>query len=371
MQPRTIKINDYILGEGRPPCMVAEVSCNHMGSLERAKEIMKVSKEAGADVIKLQTYTADTLTMKADQGHFKVDHPLWKNMTLHDLYAKAQTPFEWMAPLFEYGEELGLIVFSAPFDFTAADLLIKLDAPLFKIASFEAVHLPLIRKVAAAGKPLVISTGMANEQEIDEAVSTAREAGCDEIVLLHCISSYPTPIEQANIRTVELLKERFGVLVGLSDHTKSTLAAELAVGLGACMVEKHVMLTADDDTYDKAFSLTPDQFAELVTACKSQTPQKFAAQCKTEEAQKALGRASFDMKEGEVKSVAFRPSILVAKDIKAGEKFSADNLAIRRPGAGLAPKYWEDVIGKKAAVSLSRGDAMSWDAVEGAKQHTA
>lgn len=358
---KTVNIDGCKVGAGYPPFIIAEISCNHMGSLERAKDIMRAAKDAGADAVKLQTYTAETLTMNGPQEHFKIDHPLWNNMTLHDLYAKAQTPFEWMKPLFDLGEQLDIILFSAPFDLSAADLLIDLNQPVFKIASFESVHLPLIQKVASSGKPLIISTGMANEQEIEDALSAARLGGCEDIILLHCISAYPTPVEQANLRTIEKLSERFGVLVGLSDHTTDNLVAEIAVGLGACMVEKHIMLNADDDCFDKAFSLTPDQFSDLVTRCKAQTRKNYEEHCKSAYVQKILGEASFKMKAGETSSTIFRPSILVHKDIKAGETFTEENLIIRRPSAGLAPKYWNDVIGKTAACDLSYGDALTGD----------
>ena len=360
---KTVSVNGYEIGFNQPPFMIAEVSCNHMGSFERAKDIMRAAQEAGADAVKLQTYTAKTLTMNGPQKHFQIDHPLWNNMSLHNLYAKAETPFEWMKPLFDFGEELGITVFSAPFDITAAQLLIDLDVPLFKIASFEAVHLPLIKKVAATKKPLIISTGMANEQEIDEALETARAAGCEDIILLHCISAYPTPKEEANLRTIEKLRDRFGVLVGLSDHTTDTLVAELAVGLGACVVEKHIMLNANDESFDKEFSLIPSQFAELVEKCKAQTSENFKQQCQQDDVQKILGVPGFQMKDGEKNSTIFRPSILVAQDIKAGEIFTEENLIIRRPSAGMAPKHWDDLMGKVAACDLEYGDAMHWDHV--------
>ncbi len=361
---KVINISGYEIGMGRPPFMIAEISCNHLGDLDRAKDILRAVKDAGADAVKLQTYTADTLTMNGKQQHFQIDHPLWNNMSLHDLYKKAQTPFEWMKPLFDLGKELGITVFSAPFDLTAADLLIELDAPIFKIASFEAVHIPLIKKVAATGKPLIISTGMANEQEIEEALNAARNAGCDNIMLLHCISSYPTPIEQANLLTIEMLCERFNVPVGLSDHTTDSLVAELAVGLGACIVEKHVMLEAGDDSFDKEFSLIPSEFAELVQRCKAQTPEHFKKQLLDDNVQKILGVGSFKMKDGEKNSTIFRPSILVSSDIKAGDKFTEDNLIIRRPSAGLPPKYWDELIGETASCNLKYGDAMDWNYVE-------
>ena len=361
---KTISLNGMKVGEGCPPYIIAEVSCNHMGDFETAKALIKAGFDAGADAVKLQTYEADTITLDGPPEHFKMHHPLWHDMTYHKLYAQAQTPFSWMKPLFDYGRELGITIFSAPFDMSAADLLIELDAPIFKIASFEAVHIPLIKKVAATGKPLIISTGIASAQEIEEAVRAAREAGCKDLLLMHCVSSYPTPLEQAQLSKIALLRNRFDVLVGLSDHTRSTFTAEIAVGLGACMVEKHIMLNKDDDTFDKEFSLTPDEFAELVRVCKSQSPEKFAARKNEPDVITAIGTPGFERQKGEKDGKPLRPSIIVAQDIKKGEAFTNDNLLIRRPAVGLAPKYWDAVIGKVAARDLKFGEGLSEEAVE-------
>ena len=366
MTLNSVNINGFKIAEHSAPFMIAEISCNHMGDFEQAKRIMDAAKSAGADAVKLQTYTAETLTMNGPQDHFKIDHPLWNNMTLHDLYAKAQTPFEWMAPLFEYGKKIDITVFSAPFDSTAADLLINLDAPIFKIASFEAVHLPLIAQVASSGKPLIMSTGMANESEIEEAVLTARSAGAEDIILLHCISSYPTPIEQANLATIKMLRERFGVLVGLSDHTKGTLVSEIAVGLGACVIEKHIMLHEDDECFDKEFSLTPQEFEELVVACKSVDQKRFdQLMSDNEDARAAIGVAGFALKDGEKDSTIFRPSIFIRKDINQGEVLTEDHITIRRPSAGLAPKHFQNVIGMTVTEEMNYGDALAWDKLDG------
>ena len=362
---KTISLDGTKVGEGCPPYIIAEVSCNHMGDFETAKALIKAGFDAGADAVKLQTYEADTITMDGPQEHFKMHHPLWHDMTYHKLYAQAQTPFAWMKPLFDYGRELGITIFSAPFDMSAADLLIELDAPIFKVASFEAVHIPLIKKLAATGKPMIISTGIASEEEIEDAVNAARDAGCKDLLLMHCVSSYPTPLEQAQLSKIALLRERFDVQVGLSDHTRSTFTAEIAVGLGACMVEKHIMLTKDDDTFDKEFSLTPEEFGELVRVCKSQTPEKFAAQKDDPDVITAIGKSGFERQKGEKDGKPLRPSILVAQDIKKGEVFSAENLTIRRPSAGLAPKYWGAVMGKEAAQDMKFGDGLSFDAVIG------
>lgn len=359
-----ININGQAVGDGCPPYIIAEVSCNHMGNLETAKALIDAAADAGVDAVKLQTYEADTITLDGPQEHFKLQHPLWNNMTYHQLYKKAQTPFSWMEPLFKHARMRGITIFSAPFDISAADLLIELDAPIFKIASFEAVHIPLIKKLAATGKPLIISTGIASEAEINSAVVAAREAGCNDLILMHCVSAYPTPLEQAQLIKVQLLRDSFGVLVGLSDHSKTTLTAEVAVGLGACMVEKHIMLRKDDDTFDKEFSLVPDEFAELVKRCKAQTPDNFRRQKRDPTVVKAIGEPTFKRQKGEKDGKPLRPSILVAKDIKKGEVFTADNLVIRRPAVGLAPKHWEDVIGKRADKDLSFGDALNWRVIQ-------
>jgi N-acetylneuraminate synthase len=359
---RSININGFEIAAGKQPFMIAEMSCNHMGDFDQAKSIMRAAKDAGADAVKLQTYTAETLTMDGPQDHFKVDHPLWNNMTLHDLYAKAQTPFEWMAPLFDYGKEIGIAVFSAPFDISAVELLEELGAPIYKIASFESIHIPLIKHVASTGKPLIISTGMANETEISEAVQTARDTGCEDIILLHCISAYPTPIDQANLATIAMLRDKFNVHVGLSDHTKGTLVAELAVGLGACVVEKHMMLNAEDDSLDKAFSLTPEEFADLVKACKSMTTERLDDLLGHDKvAISAMGTAGFSLKADEDASIIFRPSIFVKRALKKGDVITHDDVIIRRPSAGLAPKHLDDVIGMKVLQELSYGDPLSWD----------
>lgn len=356
---RTLKLGNVVIGEGLPPYIVAEISCNHMGSLDRAKEIIHAAKQAGADAVKIQTYTADTLTMDAPQEHFKIEHPLWKDMTLHELYAKAQTPFEWVRPLFDYAAGQGIPIFSAPFDLSAAGYLEAQGNPFYKIASFEIVHIPLIEKVASFGKPLIISTGMASLGEIETALSAARGQGCGEIVLLHCVSAYPTPVEEANLMRMVALCDKFGVLTGLSDHTKSSLTARLAVGLGACLVEKHLMLSANDDSFDKAFSLLPDEFAELVSVCKKQAGQKLEIESLSPDERAALGKGEFTTSESEGKSAFFRPSIMVSRDIGMGEIFSPDNIVIRRPSAGLAPVFWNDVIGQPAMRALKRGDALT------------
>lgn len=359
-----MQINGTKIGDGYPPYIIAEISCNHMGDFDTAKELIKAAHNSGVDAVKLQTYEASTITLDAPQDHFKMDHPLWNNMTYFDLYKQAQTPFEWMQPLFEYAKETGITIFSAPFDLSAADLLIKLNAPAYKIASFEAVHIPLIQKVAATEKPLIISTGIASEEEITDAVSAAREAGCQDLILMHCVSAYPTPPEQAQLSKIKLLQDRFGVHVGLSDHTRDTISSEIAVGLGACMIEKHIQLRKDDDTFDKEFSLTPDEFADLVNKCKKQTPENFEKQKEQDEIKKMIGNASFERQHGENDSKPLRPSILVSKDIKTGEQFTSENLIIRRPSAGIPPKYWSEVIGKFATKPLKKGDGLLWDHIE-------
>lgn len=352
------------IGPDHPPFIVAEMSCNHLGSMERGKEIIRAAKEAGADAVKIQTYTADSITLDGPQDHFQIDHPLWKDMTLHALYEKAQTPFEWAPAFFDYGREIGIPVFSAPFDLKAADYLEDHGNPLYKIASFEAVHIPLIQKCASFGKPMIISTGMADKQEITEALTAAKSAGAKDIMLLHCISAYPTPPEEANLNTIPLLADEFGCMVGLSDHTKSPLIAELAVGLGAVLIEKHLMMDKNDESFDAAFSLTPDEFAILVETCKTQTAERFNRQKQDPAIQAILGHGNFDRKPGEKNSAVFRPSIMAARDLKAGERLTNETMIVRRPSAGLPPKYWDDLQGAVLTCDLRRGDGITWDAVD-------
>ena len=344
-----IEIAGRKIGPDHEPYVICELSGNHNGSLDRALQLIDAAAATGADAIKIQTYTPDTITIDHDGPGFRIEGGLWGGRTLYDLYGEAQTPFEWHEPLFARARELGVTLFSTPFDESAVDLLEELGAPAYKIASFEAVDLPLIARVARTGKPMIISTGMANLDEIGEAVRTARDNGCSEIVLLHCVSSYPAPDEQSNVRTVPDLAQRFGVVSGLSDHTFGSAVAVASIALGGCVVEKHFTLRRADGGPDAAFSLEPDEFRTLVTDCKR--------------AWRSLGKATYDLQGCERGSIVFRRSLYVVRDISAGEALTRENVRSIRPGHGLAPRHLPDVLGRRAARDLKRGDPLGWDSV--------
>ena len=346
----TFTIAGRPIGPGHPPYVIAEMSGNHNGDLNRAYALLEAAKRAGADAVKLQTYTADTITIDHDGPGFRLEGGLWHGRTLYDLYREAHTPWAWHAPLFSRARELGLHIFSSPFDATAVDLLESLDAPAYKIASFEIVDLPLIRRVARTGKPMIISTGMASLGEMGEAVAAAREAGAKQIALLHCTSGYPTPPEEANLATIPHLAAAFGTVVGLSDHTPGSAVPIAAVTLGAAIIEKHFTLARADGGPDAAFSLEPAEFAALVTDCKA--------------AWTALGRAHYDVVGSERGSLQFRRSLYVTADVKAGEALSSANVRSVRPGAGLAPAHLEAVLGRKAVRDLKRGEPLAWDMLD-------
>ncbi|MEY0737797.1 pseudaminic acid synthase [Providencia stuartii] len=344
---KEICINGRKIGLEYPPYIIAELSANHNGDINRAFKIMEEAKKAGADAIKLQTYTHDTITLDCDSEDFQIHGGLWDGQTLYELYKGAHMPWEWHKPLFEKAQELGITILSSPFDFTAVDLLEKLDAPAYKIASFELIDLPLIKRVAQTGKPMIMSMGMANEEEIAEAIQTARENGCKELVVLHCVSGYPAPAEQYNLRTIADMTQRFDVLSGLSDHTIDNATAVASVALGACLIEKHVTLDRNGGGPDDSFSLEPH---ELQALCKD---------AKT--AWAALGKVNYERTEAEKGNVKFRRSLYIVKDIKAGEVLTEEHVRSIRPGFGLAPKYLEQVIGSTAKQDISRGTPMSFD----------
>ena len=345
----TIEIAGRAIGEGYPPFVIAEMSGNHNQSLDRALEIVAAAAESGAHAIKLQTYTADTMTLNRRGGEFDIDDPqsLWSGQNLHDLYKKAYTPWDWHRPIMERARELGLVCFSSPFDETAVDFLSDLDVPAFKIASFENNHLPLIRKAASAGKPLIISTGMASLADLERAVTTAREAGCEDLILLKCTSTYPATPQNTNIRTIPHLRDLFGVQVGLSDHTMGVGVAVASVALGATVVEKHFTLSRADGGVDSAFSLEPQELSALVS--------------ETERAWQALGDVRYGPTEAEKKSLIFRRSIYVAEDIVAGEMFTTANLRIVRPGHGAPPWLIDQLLGQVARRDYLAGTALSFD----------
>ena len=336
------------IGATHTPFIIAEMSGNHNQSLDRALEIVDAAAASGAHALKLQTYTADTMTIDIKEGEFFIEDPnsLWKGRSLYDLYQEAHTPWEWHKPIFDRCRDLGLIYLSTPFDDTSVDFLESLDVPCYKIASFENTDIPLIRKVAATGKPMIISTGMATVAELDETVRAAREAGCNDIILLKCTSTYPSTPENTNIRTIPHMRELFDVQVGLSDHSMGTGVAVAAVALGATVIEKHFTLNRADGGVDSSFSLEPEEMRSLVV--------------ETERAWQALGQVSYGPTEKEMKSLVFRRSLYVVKDMKAGEVFTAENVRAIRPGFGLPPKYVEVVIGKTAKLAITRGTPVSW-----------
>ncbi|MFZ5721745.1 MAG: pseudaminic acid synthase [Pseudomonadota bacterium] len=344
-----IEIAGRRIGADHEPFVICELSGNHNGSLDRALSMIDAAADTGCDAIKIQTYTADTITMDVDRPEFRIQGGLWDGRSLYELYQEAYTPYDWHPALFERARAREVILFSSPFDETAVDLLADLDAPAFKIASFEAVDLPLIRYAAAKGKPLIISTGMANLAEIEAARDAALSAGAPGVVLLHCVSSYPAVLEDANVRTVADMARRFDCPVGLSDHTMGTAASVAAIALGASVIEKHFTLARADGGPDAAFSLEPVEFAALVRDCK--------------DAWKALGRAHYDLLGSERGNAQFRRSLYVAADVRAGEALTRANVRSIRPGHGLAPAHLDAVLGRKAARDLVRGEPLAWDMV--------
>jgi len=346
-------MNDFIAIAGRkighnfPPYIIAELSANHNGDINRAYKIMEAAKKAGADAIKLQTYTHDTLTIDSDKDDFQIKGGLWEGQTLYELYKGAHMPWEWHKPLFEKAKELDITIFSSPFDFTAVDLLEELDAPAYKIASFELVDLALIARVAQTGKPMIMSTGMANQEEIQEAIDTARNNGCDELVILHCVSGYPAPAEQYNLRTIVDISTRFNVLSGLSDHTIDNATAVASVALGACLIEKHVTLDRNGGGADDSFSLEPKELTQLCEDSKT--------------AWQALGNVNYERTEAEKGNVKFRRSIYFIKDMAEGEEITEEHIKSIRPGYGLAPKYIGQVLGQKVRGSVEYGTPVTAD----------
>jgi pseudaminic acid synthase len=347
-----LEINGRRIGPGHPVYIVAEMSANHHQDFDLAVKIMEAAREAGADAVKLQTYTADTMTIAADNEYFRIrGGTLWDGYTLHELYRQAETPWEWYPRLKAVGEQLGLEVFSTAFDATAVDFLEGQGVAVHKIASFELVDLPLIAKMAATGKPLILSTGMATLGEIEEAVLTARRAGAAELMLLKCTSAYPAPPAEMHLKTIPHLAAAFQTPVGLSDHTLDIAVPVAAVALGACMVEKHFTLSRDLPGPDTAFSLEPRELQAMVQAIRT--------------AEQALGRVHYGVNEREAASRAFRRSLFVVQDMQAGEIFREGNVRSIRPGQGLAPRYLGAVLGRRAARDIARGTPVSWELIAG------
>ena len=346
-----LQIGDRLVGPAHRPYLIAEMSGNHNQSLERALAIVDAAATAGADAVKLQTYTADTMTLDVRAAGFVIEDPnsLWSGRQLYDLYREAHTPWEWHAPIMERAASHGMHCFSSPFDETAVDFLESLRVPAYKIASFENTDLPLIRRVARTGKPVIISTGMATVAEIDEAVRTAREAGCRELVLLKCTSTYPATPENSNVRTIPSMRETFGCEVGLSDHTMGIGVAVAAVTLGAPLIEKHFTLRRADGGVDSAFSLEPEEFAQL--------------RVEADRAWQSLGQVTYGGTRAERKSRVFRRTLYVSRDVRAGEPLTADNVRIVRPGFGLPPKYYDIVLGKRVNRDVPAGTPVHWDLI--------
>ncbi len=343
----SLMIDGREIGPSRPPYVIAELSANHNGSIEIALKIIGEAKRAGADAVKLQTYRPDTITLDVDRPEFRITGGLWDGKSLYALYEEAHTPWDWHKTLFEHARKLGITIFSSPFDPTAVDLLESLGAPAYKIASFEAIDLPLIRYVASKGKPMIISTGMADEAEIQEAVDAARSAGCRQLALLHCVSGYPAPSEEYNLRTIPDMQARYGTLVGLSDHTLDNTTAVASVAMGACIIEKHFTLNRKGGGPDDSFSLEP---ADLTALCRD---------AKT--AWQALGAVDYGCKASERANVQFRRSLYFVKPLAAGEMITADAVRSVRPGYGLAPKHLPEVIGRRVKAAVQYGDPVTLD----------
>jgi N-acetylneuraminate synthase len=346
-----IKIGNRKIGKEIKPFIIAEMSGNHNQSLDRALEIVEDAASSGAHALKLQTYTPDTMTLDISEGDFFItdQKSLWKGRSLYELYQEAHTPWEWHKPIFDRARELGLIVFSTPFDDTAVDFLEELDVPCYKVASFENTDLPLIRKIASTGKPMIISTGMATVAELDETVRTARESGCNDIILLKCTSTYPATPDNTNILTIPHMRDLFGCEVGLSDHTMGLGVSVASVALGATVIEKHFTLNRADGGVDSAFSLEPAEMKALVE--------------ETERAWQALGHIQYGPTSKEKKSMVFRRSLYICKDTKAGEVLTQENVRAIRPGHGLAPKFFDLVMGKRVNQDVKRGEALRWEMI--------
>ena len=347
MNDPVISIAGREISRNHPPYIIAELSANHNGRLETAMKIIEEAARAGADAVKLQTYRPDTITLDSDADDFRIKGGLWDGRTLYELYEEAHMPWEWHKPLFDHAKKLGIPIFSSPFDTTAVDLLEDLNAPAYKIASFEAVDLPLIRYVASTGKPMIISTGMADAEEIEEAIAAAREGGCKELAILHCVSGYPAPAEDYNLRTIPDMIERFGLVTGLSDHTLDNTTAIASVVLGASLIEKHFTLDRNGGGPDDSFSLEPEDLSDLCRDSKT--------------AWKALGQVDYGRKSSEQGNAQFRRSLYFVEDLKQGDIVRESSVRSVRPGIGVAPKYLDKVVGRRVRSIVAKNSPVSFD----------
>jgi N-acetylneuraminate synthase len=344
------KINDNLIGPGNPTYVIAELSANHNQSFDKAAAIVRAAAQAGADAIKLQTYTAETLTIDSSLSHFQINQgTAWDGLRLFDLYRSAETPWPWHADLQKLAQKVGLDFFSSPFDETAVDFLESLDVPAYKVASFEIVDIGLLKKIAGTGKPVIVSTGMSTIDEIEQAVKTLQENGCLDIALLKCTSAYPAPPESMNLKTIQDLAKRFQIPVGLSDHTLSSTSAIAAVALGGNIIEKHLTISRADGGPDSHFSLEPHEFSDMVTAIR--------------DAEKSIGKIHYGTTSSDVANQSFRRSLFVVRDVRPGEKFTTENVRSIRPGQGLPPKHFDEVLTKSASQSIPRGTPLSWEHV--------
>lgn len=339
-----LKIGNRLIGKGQPAYIIAEMSANHAGSIENAKRIIRAAKESGADCVKIQTYTPDTITIDCDNEYFQINKGTWKGENLYQLYGKAYTPWEWQKELLEEAKKVGIDFFSTPFDFSSVDFLEEIGVEFYKIASFELVDLPLIRYVASKKKPMIMSTGMSTLGEIEAAVKTAKEAGNDQIALLRCASAYPAITDQMNLKTMVNMAEVFNVPVGLSDHSMGSVGAVTAVALGASIIEKHFCLDRAMENPDSVFSMNPEEFSSMVRDIR--------------QAQRAIGTVSYGPTEQEASNIVFRRSVFCVKDIKKGEEITTENIRIIRPGYGMEPKYYEEILGQRALRDIKRGTPM-------------
>ena len=344
-----MKINDRSIGSNFSPYIIAEMSANHNGDIENAFRIIEMAKRCGADAVKMQSYTADTITLNSNRDEFKIKSGLWEGQTLYELYQSAYTPWEWHKPLFERAREIGITMFSSPFDTTAVDMLEDLNTPAYKIASFEAIDLPLIRYVAQTGKPMIISTGMANNEEIAEAIEAARSGGCEQLAILHCVSGYPAPSSDYNLRTIVDMQQRFGLSTGLSDHTLDNTTAIASVALGANIIEKHVTLDRSGGGPDDSFSLEEPELQNLCDASRI--------------CWEALGEVDYGHKSSEKANVQFRRSLYFVKPLKAGDTITSDSIRSVRPGFGLPPKMLENIIGKTVSIDVDYATPLSIEVI--------